>query len=87
MPPVNISQCQDVVGLAGSASFPPQSNRETALLLNEFEKLAALLNVSELSERAPLIDRVEAAKLAARWSQLEATASTARSMKPAPGRR
>jgi hypothetical protein len=37
--------------------------------MNEFEKLAALLDVSALSERAPLIDRVEAAKLAARWGR------------------
>ena len=34
--------------------------------MNEFEKLAALLDVSE---RAPLIDRDEAAKLAARWER------------------
>jgi hypothetical protein len=37
---------------------------------NEFEKLAALLDVSQPSERNPLIDCVEAAKLAARWIQL-----------------
>ncbi len=34
--------------------------------MNEFEKLAALLDVSE---RAPLIDRVAAAKFAARWGR------------------
>jgi hypothetical protein len=34
--------------------------------MNEFEKLAALLDVFE---HAPLIDRVEAAKLAARWGR------------------
>jgi hypothetical protein len=39
-------------------------------MLNEFEKLAALLDISELSERAPLINRAEAAKLAARWGRL-----------------
>jgi hypothetical protein len=36
----------------------------------EFEKLAALLHLSEPSERAPQIDRFEAAKLAARWGWL-----------------
>jgi hypothetical protein len=55
--------------------------------MNEFEKLTALLNVSEHSERAPLIDRVEAAKLAARWGQLETTLSTERAMRPAPDTR
>jgi hypothetical protein len=40
------------------------------LMSNEFEKLAALLHLSEPSERAPQIDRVEAAKLAARWGRL-----------------
>jgi hypothetical protein len=33
----------------------------------EFEKLEALLNLSEPSEREPQVDRAEAAKLAARW--------------------
>jgi hypothetical protein len=37
---------------------------------NEFKKLAALLHLSEPSERAPQIDRIEAAKLAARWGRL-----------------
>jgi len=37
---------------------------------NEFEKLAALLHRSEPGERAPQIDRVEAARLAARWGRL-----------------
>lgn len=36
----------------------------------EFDKLAALLNLSEPSERAQRIDRLEAAKLAARWGWL-----------------
>jgi hypothetical protein len=40
------------------------------LMSNEFEKLAALLHLSEPSERAPPIDRVEAARLAARWGRL-----------------
>jgi hypothetical protein len=44
-------------------------NQFIGTLMNEFEKLAALLDVSALSERAPLIDRVEAAKLAARWGR------------------
>jgi hypothetical protein len=35
-------------------------------LMKEFEKLAALLDVYE---RAPLIDRAEAAKLSARWGR------------------
>ena len=35
-------------------------------LMNEFEKLAALLDVFE---HAPLIDFVEAASLAARWGR------------------
>jgi hypothetical protein len=52
--------------------------------MNEFEKLTALLNVPKLSERAPLIDRAEAAKLAARWGQLVAMLSTESSMRPAP---
>jgi hypothetical protein len=41
-----------------------------ALMSNEFEKLAALLHRSEPGERAPQIDRVEAARLAARWGRL-----------------
>jgi hypothetical protein len=40
------------------------------LMSNEFEKLAALLHRSEPGERAPQIDRVEAARLAARWGRL-----------------
>ena len=36
----------------------------------EFEKLEALLYLSEPSEREPQVDRVEAAKLAARWGWL-----------------
>jgi hypothetical protein len=56
-------------------------------MLNEFEKLAAFLNVSELSECAPLIDRDEAAVLAARWGRLETTLSTGRAMRPAPDTR
>jgi hypothetical protein len=37
---------------------------------NEFEKLAALLNVPQSNERAPLIDCLEAAELAVRWERL-----------------
>ena len=33
----------------------------------EFEKLEALLGLSEPSDRDPQVDRDEAAKLAARW--------------------
>jgi hypothetical protein len=55
--------------------------------MGEFEKLTALLDVSELSKRAPLIDRVEAAKLATRWGQLETTLSTERAMRLAPDTR
>jgi hypothetical protein len=36
----------------------------------EFEKLEALLHLSKPSEREPQVDRVEAAKLAARWGWL-----------------
>ena len=36
----------------------------------EFEKLEALLDLSEPSERDPQVDRDEAAKLAARWGWL-----------------
>jgi hypothetical protein len=36
----------------------------------EFEKLEALLHLSEPSERDPQVDRGEAAKLAARWGWL-----------------
>jgi hypothetical protein len=36
----------------------------------EFEKLAALLDGFQPSERTPLIDRVEATKLAARWGRM-----------------
>jgi hypothetical protein len=36
----------------------------------EFEKLEALLYLSEPSEREPQVDRGEAAKLAARWKCL-----------------
>jgi hypothetical protein len=36
----------------------------------EFEKLEALLYLSEPSEREPQVDRGEAAKLAARWGWL-----------------
>jgi hypothetical protein len=36
----------------------------------EFEKLEALLYLSEPSERDPQVDRGEAAKLAARWEWL-----------------
>ena len=40
------------------------------LMPKEFEKLAALLDVFQPSERTPLIDCVEATKLAARWGQM-----------------
>ena len=36
----------------------------------EFERLKALLDLSEPSERDPQVDRDEAAKLAARWGWL-----------------
>jgi hypothetical protein len=36
----------------------------------EFERLKALLDLSESSERDPQVDRDEAAKLAARWGRL-----------------
>jgi hypothetical protein len=36
----------------------------------EFEKLEALLDLSEPSDRDPQVDREEAAKLAARWGWL-----------------
>jgi hypothetical protein len=36
----------------------------------EFEKLEALLHLSKPSERGPQVDRIEAAKLAARWGRL-----------------
>jgi hypothetical protein len=36
----------------------------------EFDKLVALLRLAEPAERRPRIDRLEAAKLAARWGWL-----------------
>ena len=45
----------------------------------EFEKLAALLHVSEPRENAPQVDRGEAAKLAARWGWLVRRAREQRS--------
>jgi hypothetical protein len=41
-----------------------------SLMSKEFEKLRTLLHLSEPSERDPLVDRGEAAKLAARWERL-----------------
>jgi hypothetical protein len=41
-----------------------------SLMSKEFERLRALLHLSEPSERDPLVDRAEAAKLAARWERL-----------------
>ena len=40
------------------------------LMSKEFEKLEALLYLSEPGEREPHVDRGEAAKLAARWGWL-----------------
>jgi hypothetical protein len=45
-------------------------NNWNSLMSKEFEKLEALLYVSEPSERDPPVDRGEAAKLAARWGWL-----------------
>ena len=61
----NPSPHLDLVVLAATA-YETRYNQLIGALMNEFEKLAALLDVSE---RAPLIDRLEAAKLAARWGR------------------
>ena len=56
------------------ARQPPQCTSQTvkpgALMSKEFEKLEALLDLSEPSDRDPQVDREEAAKLAARWGWL-----------------
>ena len=60
-----------VGGCSRLRSEPPQHrNNWSSLMSKEFEKLEALLYVSEPSERDPQVDRGEAAKLAARWGWL-----------------
>jgi hypothetical protein len=48
----------------------------------EFEKLEALLDLSEPSDRDPQVDRDEAAKLAARWGWLVRRARDERVKRP-----
>jgi hypothetical protein len=48
----------------------------------EFEKLEALLDLSEPSDRDPQVDRDEAAKLAARWGWLARRARDQRVERP-----
>jgi hypothetical protein len=45
-------------------------NQRRSLMSKEFEKLEALLCLSEPNEHEPQVDRGEAAKLAARWRWL-----------------
>jgi hypothetical protein len=55
----------------GEPSQHPANHQTGRLLMSkEFEKLEALLYLSEPSERDPQVDRNEAAKLAARWGRL-----------------
>jgi hypothetical protein len=48
----------------------------------EFEKLEALLDLSEPSDRDPQVDRDQAAKLAARWGWLARRARDQRVERP-----
>jgi hypothetical protein len=48
----------------------------------EFEKLEALLDLSEPGDRDPQVDRDEAAKLAARWGWLARRARDQRVERP-----
>jgi hypothetical protein len=48
----------------------------------EFERLKALIDLSEPSERDPQVDRDEAAKLAARWGWLARRARGQRVKRP-----
>ena len=48
----------------------------------EFEKLEALLDLPEASERDSQVDRDEAAKLAARWEWLARRAREQRVVRP-----
>jgi hypothetical protein len=52
------------------SQHPANHQTRRLLMSKEFEKLEALLYLSEPSEREPQVDRGEAAKLAARWGWL-----------------
>ena len=62
-----IGHCVDV---RQPSQHPSNNQPERMLMSKEFEKLEALLYLSEPGEREPHVDRGEAAKLAARWGWL-----------------
>ena len=67
---VNFDDSRSLGTYASLRNIPRTINQWRSLMSKEFEKLEALLYLSEPGEREPQVDRGEAAKLAARWGWL-----------------